>query len=346
MFAFGFGGRGMRSGLLKEWFTAFEYAYGNQGGYLTGYTIRHSLASSALTKSGDRIRISIKAGSGGMGCNPVYIGEAASEGSYNFLAPPVQVFFNGGSPSFSIGANETIVSDPISLPLDSSKPLLVSWFLTSGTGPDIQTGSGLMSAYAAGNTAANQTGGYGGSSTWRRGLAKVEVEQEVSGFAGARFWRWRPIVQGTYSWDIRTNNSSSGTNGIWASPDGSGTNLGVGLSYDTHYKFRNANGSDSAENRSGNPWSSTGSYGGMLEDRHPSSYLWFAFDEPVIIGSIDVGNPSFNSHDRFPPSMALEYQEVDTFTGDWVLWGTLNSASGNATKSYRNIADGAVITAT
>lgn len=171
-------------------------------------------------------------------------------------------------------------------------------------------------------------------------LAGFGVGGGAPPFSGARYWRIRPLSFSADRWDIR---GSAANIGIYESSDETGTDIAAPLSYGTNgFQLRTSSGSGASVSSTNNPFST----GNIFEGNDTSASLWFDFGAPVIIGSMGIENPSFNSHNRFPLSAALEYQETDDYTGTWTTYATLNSASGNETKSYRNIVEGAVVTAT
>lgn len=169
-------GFGVSGAVPLEWIEAFAYTYSNGVGYLTGWTVRHTISAANLSTSGEAVRITVRAGSSGMTVNPCYIGKASVSGQYNFDSTPNQVFFSGGSASVTIGANGTALSDEIPMALDSSERLVISWYISAGTGRDLAVGGGIDTVYAGGNSAANLTASVtGGGGGWRRGIQKIEV---------------------------------------------------------------------------------------------------------------------------------------------------------------------------
>lgn len=114
----------------------------------SGYQIRTVVDKSILIP-GDTVRIALQAGSGGSMTNSggVYVYYQAPSGNpYAFESTPIRATF-GGTHSLNITASTEIVSDPIALPVDGTKNLLIAYYANVGHAAD-STGVTGIRAYS------------------------------------------------------------------------------------------------------------------------------------------------------------------------------------------------------
>lgn len=90
----------------------------------------------------------------------VYIGEVASDRSgYFFQSAPTQVFFDGGSASFSLSGVSSKLSDEIDFDFSGARALGIALYLSarSGSVPRLINGTTARTYYVAGDSASDPT---------------------------------------------------------------------------------------------------------------------------------------------------------------------------------------------
>lgn len=90
-------------------------------------TIRQKIPASAISLSGDRIRLTFKgADTGPANILACYVGHVAPSTNANFDGNQAQVLFNGGSSTATLPTNGTLLSDVINFNLDESRDLILT----------------------------------------------------------------------------------------------------------------------------------------------------------------------------------------------------------------------------
>lgn len=105
----------------------------NSGGW-AGYNMRQAVDTSIIPITGNLVRFSIKGGTvEGVKLTSCYIGiqKPGAGNSTIFNAAPVQVTFNGGSTTCTVGTNATQFTDTISLVRAAGESYLVSFFVAA-----------------------------------------------------------------------------------------------------------------------------------------------------------------------------------------------------------------------
>lgn len=160
---------------------------------VAGATVRQIVLGGALTRTGDRVKITFKAGGGSFGADKVYIGKQASSGDvYDFASAPTQVTFSSGSASFSLAAAATITSDEITFDFDGSA-IVVAFHITSNTvdqpASNAASSANLTPYYKLGaddSSTVNATG-YTLVAKDVVGVDKIEVLDSTTGGSGLYF---------------------------------------------------------------------------------------------------------------------------------------------------------------
>ena len=120
-------------GAPAGWRTVIDWtgsAVGSSPGW-NGYTLRQRFAASILGGSGTKLRITVKAGVGGT-LSKAYVQLGATSGdNYDFSTTPVQIFWDAGSASATIGNNVAKLSDECNLTFDGSIALLFSFYFST-----------------------------------------------------------------------------------------------------------------------------------------------------------------------------------------------------------------------
>jgi hypothetical protein len=159
----------------------------------TGYTFRVEILAGALTRTGDKVKLTFKAHTAPatFGVDKVYIGKKAASGSaYDFASAPTAVTFSG-NPGFVITDDGTITSDEIVFDMDGSA-IIVSFHIINGSNdePDAKsdTSANLTTYQKSGDDAAtvNATG-YALSSRDSVGLTRIQVLDIEDGGTGLFF---------------------------------------------------------------------------------------------------------------------------------------------------------------
>lgn len=172
------------------------------GSNWNGYTIRQLIQTSAITRTGSKIKISFKATTvSTASINACYIGIAGNislgQDAYDFSAAPTQVTFNGGSPGFSITSTSDIASDEITFDFDGNSAIIIAFHVTSASNnwsSTSITGTSVYTKAAVSEASTLDVTGYAlhGSVTVI-GVSKVEVFEPVTalfsglGFVGTLF---------------------------------------------------------------------------------------------------------------------------------------------------------------
>lgn len=143
---------------VGTWQTSWSDTFGFNSAGWGGYTLRTTVPASLITLSGSALRfrmVGVTSGANAVVAS-CYVGEGATTGDiYDFATTPTQVFV-GGSGSFTVAVGTTVVCDTVSLAVDETKPMVFSWYFTSG---DIRrkggstTGTGY--AYTNSNVVSN-----------------------------------------------------------------------------------------------------------------------------------------------------------------------------------------------
>lgn len=164
---------------------------------VAGATVRQVIGPEHLTRSGDRVRITFKAGGGSFGIDKAYIGYRRTPGSgiddWDFNSSPTQITFDGGSPGFTLTTGATKVSDEITFDFDETLTLIISYHITSNT-VDLPasnaTSSSTLTPYyknGADDSATVDATGYTAVSKDVVGIDKIEVLDTATGGAGLYF---------------------------------------------------------------------------------------------------------------------------------------------------------------
>lgn len=142
----------------------------------TTFRVRISSSQFVAGNGGSKIRITLEgATSGSITFSAIYVGKAASSGSYAFATTPQQVLFSGSS-SVTPPTSSTVVSDEVSFSLDTSSDLVVSLYASgSGTVRAKTTLTGWATYYKSGNDASTVAAtGYTSSSNDTIAISKIE----------------------------------------------------------------------------------------------------------------------------------------------------------------------------
>jgi hypothetical protein len=109
---------------------------------LTNTNIRVVIEAAALTRSGNRVRLTFTSGTvQNFAIDDCYIGKAftplgGGHDAYDFSNAPTQVTFNGGSSGFDIALSSSQVSDEIVFDLDEARNYIVSYHITNNAAKD------------------------------------------------------------------------------------------------------------------------------------------------------------------------------------------------------------------
>jgi hypothetical protein len=161
----------------------------------SGATVRNVIESTALTRTGDRVRLSFLSDtSGTFQIDACYIGKKASSGdAYDFASAPTQVTFNNGSAGFDVAANVTTVSDEIVFDFDGSD-IIVAFHMPNATDDSYRTltaGSANYQAYFKNNVSEAATVNVTGYTDMGRDLAALKlievIDTATSGGSGLYF---------------------------------------------------------------------------------------------------------------------------------------------------------------
>lgn len=127
--------------------------------------------------------MTFQAGSGQLELSKVYIGEAAASGDpYDFAATPTQVFFNGGNAATGLlNASEKIASDTISISVDATKNLVISFYCpTNGIAGTVETLANFTAYTKSGDDAATvNASGYSTAARDLYALQKIEIASAI-----------------------------------------------------------------------------------------------------------------------------------------------------------------------
>jgi len=157
---------------------------GNDNTYIE-HTIRQVASSSNLyIPSGiSQVQLVFYSASAYMPISDVYIGQAASAGSYSFSGTPTHVTFGGGRGGAIV--DDQVTSDPISFSPSSGQDIVVSFYLRSdngGEGYSYSNGDEYVSAYAKAGLDASTVSASGYAFAHRSlGLMKIEPVNTGSG---------------------------------------------------------------------------------------------------------------------------------------------------------------------
>jgi len=104
-----------------------------------GFMCRQLIGPTLLTTSGNRLRLTLQAGSADpVFIGNIYIGEQAPSGNpYDMDGGQVHVFYNGAA-TFTVPSGGSLVTDPVTFPLDITKTLIVSYFCTVGANSQLR----------------------------------------------------------------------------------------------------------------------------------------------------------------------------------------------------------------
>lgn len=171
------------AGVSGTWVTTFSTTLNASSTGWNGFNLRQHLAASILSESGTKLRITFQgnhlAENGDVdGC---YAGHAAGAGdAYDFDGTQVQVTV-GGSATFTIPQNSTIVSDEIAYTFDETLAFIVALHFNNAAADNVEgvaslTGATVYSKSAANETATSNVTGYG-SAAGVRAIQKIEVFQ-------------------------------------------------------------------------------------------------------------------------------------------------------------------------
>lgn len=177
----GFGGVGADPG---TWQTVFNATLTTNDTSGTGLTLRIPFQLDSLTVptgTPTKIRITIAA-STAAGCvfDTWYVGNRAASGDdWDFAAAPTQITWDAGSASKTITASNSYLSDEINFSWDTSKGLVFSTYISTGSGGGRRvdpTGS-VSTYYKAGATDVTtvDASGYTSHSTTTWWITKIEV---------------------------------------------------------------------------------------------------------------------------------------------------------------------------
>lgn len=167
-----------------SWVTTFSQALNADSTGWNGFNLRQHFAASILSQSGSKFRLTLQGSSiaseGGQvdGC---YGGHAAGAGdAYDFDGTQVQITV-GGSPTFTIPFNSTVVTDEITYTFDETKAFIVAFHFNNASHDNVRgiaslTGATVYSKSAANETATTDVSTYG-SAAGVRAINKIEVFQ-------------------------------------------------------------------------------------------------------------------------------------------------------------------------
>lgn len=163
------------------WTTTFSATLNVDSDGWNGVNLRQQFAAAALSTSGGLVRITFQAGSSqDATISSCYLGHAAGAGdAFDFDGTQVQVTV-GGSISFTIPANSSVLSDLIPYTFDETKSFIVAAYFNGGTSHDmIRANTGLANTTKYEKTAADETAtanvtGYSSAAGCRL-INKIEV---------------------------------------------------------------------------------------------------------------------------------------------------------------------------
>jgi hypothetical protein len=167
------------------WTTVFTAAANATEGGWDNFTLRTNIPAANLTDmSGTQMRITLTVpGSTTLAQDAAYM-QSKGSATFDFSTSPTQIFWNGGSASFSIfgtgGSQVEIVSDPFSFSYDGTHDLVFSFYgnpsASSNAFRGNNTVSGPSDAYKSGNDASTTVAsGYTNDATLNTVINKIEV---------------------------------------------------------------------------------------------------------------------------------------------------------------------------
>ena len=114
-----------------------------------GFGLRQLIPAASVLENASAVSVEFVAPSTGEGfaVANAYIGEQAASGdAWDFAATPTQILFSAGA-TFSISAGETIVSDSVTISIDSAENLIVAVGMSSDTANDSVRTQGSASGF-------------------------------------------------------------------------------------------------------------------------------------------------------------------------------------------------------
>lgn len=156
---------------------AFDDPITTQESGWSGYTLRNIFPASAIIASGDSVRVTVAAGPSGSTYSEIYVGHPAGSGDpYDFDGNQVQLTFNSGQTSVTLGASQSTTSDDIAFNLDESKNLIVAVYSGASNIGNNGVQTGFTSYYDFGNDAATtNTAAYSSWSNEQYIVETIEV---------------------------------------------------------------------------------------------------------------------------------------------------------------------------
>jgi hypothetical protein len=176
-------GRGI-AGAGGTWVTTFSQTLNLSSTGWNGFNLRQHLADTLLAESGTKFRITFQGNhlSENADVDSCHAGHAAGAGdAYDLDGTQVQVTV-GGSATFTIPQNATIVSDEIAYTFDETKAFIVALHFNNSAADNIEGAASVTGATAYSKSAASETGtanvtGYSSTASAVRAIQKIEVFQ-------------------------------------------------------------------------------------------------------------------------------------------------------------------------
>jgi len=170
-------------GTAVPWVVTFSQTLDLDSLDWNGYNMRQVIEAAALSQSGTKVRLTLQAANGqGAQIGAIYLGHKAASGDpYDFDGNQVQVTV-GASPTFTITAGTSVVTDPVVFTFDNTKDFIVAIYLNNSAADDVRGRNVVTNAMnwyksTANETATSNVTGYAniGVSSLRL-VNKVEVQ--------------------------------------------------------------------------------------------------------------------------------------------------------------------------
>ena len=166
-----------------KWLAAFNQPLNISAADFNGTNIRQWIGNGLIGESGTRFRLTLQSGSGAEGAqiSSMYAGHAATGSGMDFDGSQVQILV-GGSATFTVPPNSTIVTDQIDYPFNSGKDFLVAAYFDNAAhdtvrGRDSFAGADFYSLVGPSETSVANVGGYVTATNTLRFVTKIEVWQ-------------------------------------------------------------------------------------------------------------------------------------------------------------------------
>lgn len=175
------------SGPPSEWYNVWDSAFTGSSGNWSNYTARSYFSRFLLPAAATKFRITFgAAASAGLNIGKAFIGPSRL---MKYDAAPQQIFFSG-SPGRLLAADETVISDEVTLPYDGSREVCISIYIPTGSGPNHVMPDRSANLFCGGNFGLGDFADSTASDLSRS--ASIYGVRKVEAFSGGS---WKTIFQ-------------------------------------------------------------------------------------------------------------------------------------------------------